>query len=346
MPVVPATRKVVLSSGAAGGSIVAVVVEEQAVVFEDVTKTFADRPAVRELGFRVPKGVVYGLLGPNGAGKTTSIRMLMAILQPDSGRIRVFGSEPTAALKDRIGYLPEERGLYPGMKVIDNLVFFGTIHGLPPADARAKASRWLDRLSLSESADQKLQELSKGNQQKIQFIATVSHEPDLLVLDEPFTGLDPVNQDLMRMTILELADKGTTVILSTHLMDEVERLCSELTLIDSGEALVEGSLDDVKRRYGTDTIRIDVTGDASPIESHPDVVEFSRLGHSLEVRLVEGCDPSAFLASVASRISVRRFEIQAPSLHNIFVRLVSADQSAASPRPDSVAPTRLRGAMP
>jgi ABC-2 type transport system ATP-binding protein len=318
-----------------------VVLPELAVLFEDVTKSFAGRAAVRDLGFGVPQGSIYGLLGPNGAGKTTSIRMLMAILHPDAGRIHVLGAEPTDALKDRIGYLPEERGLYGGMKVADNLSFFGSIRGLPARVARERAGRWLERLSLAGDADRKLQELSKGNQQKVQFIATVIHEPELLVLDEPFSGLDPVNQDLMRATILDLAAAGTTVILSTHLMDEVERLCSHLTLIHLGRAIVEGELTDVKPRHGSDTIRIDVDGDAAAIESHPDVARVSRLGRTREVRLADGKDPSAFLASITDRVRVRRFEIREPSLHRIVVDLVGAGEKTgtAASRVPSPAPT-------
>jgi ABC-2 type transport system ATP-binding protein len=310
-----------------------VVLPEQAVLFDHVTKRFAGRAAVRDLSFRVPRGSVYGLLGPNGAGKTTSIRMLMAILLPDAGRIRVLGGEPTDAVKDRIGYMPEERGLYPSMKVIDNLLFFGGLHGLAAEDARRRCHAWLERLGMTADAGSRLQELSKGNQQKIQFIATALHGPDLLVLDEPFSGLDPVNQDLMRRTILELSRAGTTIILSTHLMDEVERLCTHLTLVDSGTALVEGTLDEVKSRWGTDTIRIDVAGDPEPVAALPEVAEARRIGRSLELRLHPDRDPSAFLARAAAIASVRRFEVRAPSLHGIFVQLVGEARAAAAARP-------------
>jgi len=309
------------------------VLPELALLFDHVTKRFGPRAAVDDLSFVVPRGTVYGLLGPNGAGKTTSIRMLMAIVLPDSGRVRVLGTEPTDALKDRIGYLPEERGLYRQMKVLDNLTFFGGIHGLSTGDARRKAIHWLERLNMTADADRKLQELSKGNQQKIQLIATIMHEPELLILDEPFSGLDPVNLQSLRELILEMARGGTTVVLSTHLMDEVERLCSHLTLIDSGRALVSGELDGVKRRHGTDTLRVDVAGDPEPLESHPDVAECRRIGRTLELRLRDGKDPSAFLAAAAVLVPVRRFEVQSPSLHSIFVSLVGK-----GPRPVGVRP--------
>ena len=297
-------------------------VRNEAVSFESVRKTFDRHVAVDGLSFAVPRGTIYGLLGPNGAGKTTSIRMLMGILAPDGGCVRVLGEPPGGELCERIGYLPEERGLYPGMSVLDNLVFFGSIRGLGTAEARARSTAWLRRVGMSDVADRRLSELSKGNQQKIQFLTTVLHEPELLVLDEPFSGLDPVNQDLMRGLVLELAAQGRTVVLSTHLMDEVERLCSRIALVNAGRTLVEGPLEEIKRRHGNDTITVDIAGDPGGLESHPDTVSLRRLGQRFEVRLREGTDPSRWLAEIATRVSVSRFEIRAPSLHSIFVDLV------------------------
>ena len=303
---------------------------ESAVRFQDVSKAFAGRDAVAHLDLDVRRGAIYGLLGPNGAGKTTSIRMLMGILGPDTGRIEVLGSEPSADVKDRIGYLPEERGLYVGMKVIDNLMFFGTVRGLARAEARRRGERWLERLGLPEAGARKLQELSKGNQQKVQFAATVLHDPDLLVLDEPFSGLDPLNQDLLRRTILDLAAAGTSIILSTHAMDEVERICTHITLLNEGRVLVDGELDDVKGRWGEDTLRLEVSGDPRPIERHAWVRECRSMGRTLEVNLEAGRDPGEFLGQVAASVRIRRFEIRTPSLHSIFVRLVGAAREAAS----------------
>ncbi len=319
-----------------------------AVRFRAVGKAFGELQAVRDLDLAVPRGAVYGLLGPNGAGKTTSIRMLMGILVPDEGTVEVLDAAPPD-VKDRIGYLPEERGLYVGMRVLDNLVYFGSLRGLSRADARRRGLAWLDRLGMADKADRKLSELSKGNQQKIGFAATVLHDPELLVLDEPFSGLDPVNQDLLRRTILDLAAAGITIILSTHAMDEVERLCSHLTLVHRGRALVEGRLEDVKRRWGTDTIRIDAAGDAAAVARHPAVAEARDMGRTVEVRLAAGQDPSAFLADVALAARVQRFEIRAPSLHSIFVRLVSGDGDAptvpAAPG-DAAAAGTARAATP
>ncbi|MFN8178449.1 MAG: ATP-binding cassette domain-containing protein [bacterium] len=318
---------------------------EDAVRFQAVTKSFAGRDAVRDLDLVVPRGAIYGLLGPNGAGKTTSIRMLMGILGPDAGSIAVLG-EPTAAVKDRIGYLPEERGLYLGMKVIDNLVFFGTVRGLARPDARRRGEQWLGRLGLGEAAPRKLQELSKGNQQKVQFAATVLHGPELVVLDEPFSGLDPLNQDLLRRTMLDLAAAGTTIILSTHAMDEVERICSHLTLLDGGRTLAQGELDEVKARWGEDTLRMDAAGDPHAIERHPWVRECRTMGRTLEVRLEAGRDPSEFLAQVSAAARVRRFEIRTPSLHSIFVRLVGDARGNGAEGPDDPVALDARPATP
>ncbi|GJM44561.1 MAG: putative ABC transporter ATP-binding protein YhaQ [Gemmatimonadota bacterium] len=316
----------------------AAVVRNDALRLEGVVKSFDRHRAVDGLDLTVPRGSIYGLLGPNGAGKTTTIRMLMGILRPDAGRIHVLGEPASEATKDRIGYLPEERGLYPGMKVLDNLLFFGALRGLSTAEARAAAGKWLARLRMESTALRKLQELSKGNQQKIQFVATVLHEPELLVLDEPFSGLDPVNQDLMRTTILDLAAQGKTIVLSTHLMDEVERLCSHLTLIHAGRAIVQGALDDVRREHGGETVHLELEPGQELDERHPAIVEVRRVGRSLEIQLGAGADPSAFLSEVAAQVRVRRFEVRGASLHSIFVRLVSADDPAEVPTLPASAP--------
>jgi ABC-2 type transport system ATP-binding protein len=214
------------------------------------------------------------------------------------------------------------------MKVIDNLVFFGTVRGLSRPEARRRGEQWLARLGLTEATTRKLQELSKGNQQKVQFAQAVLHDPELVVLDEPFSGLDPLNQDLLRRTMLDLAAAGTTIILSTHAMDEVERICSHLTLLDGGRTLAQGELDEVKRQWGEDTLRIDAAGDPHAIERHPWVRDCRTMGRTLEVRLEAGRDPSEFLAQIAAAGRVRRFEICTPSLHSIFVRLVGEARGA------------------
>ncbi len=300
--------------------------------FEKVTKRFEGRDAVRDLDLVVPRGAVFGLLGPNGAGKTTSIRMLMTILRPDSGTIRVLGAPPSPATRDRTGYLPEERGLYRSMRVLDNLLFFAAIHGVPAALARRRAGEWLERMGMTRTAPMRLQELSKGNQQKIQLIATVLHEPELLVLDEPFSGLDPVNQEELRGIIRDLAARGTTLVLSTHLMDEVERMCTHLTLLNEGRAILDGSLDEVRRRFGGNVCRVDFRGDPTFVSSIPGVLDVTRIGNTLEVRLDSVCDPPGLLAQIAPRLAIHRFEVRSASLHSIFVRLVGK-AAEAPPEP-------------
>jgi ABC-2 type transport system ATP-binding protein len=208
------------------------------------------------------------------------------------------------------------------MRVLDNLLFFAAIHGVPAAVARRRAGEWLERMRMTRTASMRLQELSKGNQQKIQLIATLLHEPELLVLDEPFSGLDPVNQEELRGIVRELAARGTTLVLSTHLMDEVERLCTHLTLLNEGRAVLDGSLDDVRRRFGGNVCRVDFRGDPGFVASIPGVVDVARTGNTLEVRLDSVCDPPALLAQIAPRLAVHRFEVRSASLHSIFVRLV------------------------
>ncbi len=306
-----------------------------AVLFENVSKRFQGRDVVRDLQLAVPRGAIYGLLGPNGAGKTTSIRMLMSILRPDAGRVLLFGEPASPALKDRIGYMPEERGLYRPMRVIDNLVYFGSLHGLSRDEARRRAASWLKRLAMSKSAALRLQELSKGNQQRIQFIATVLHEPELLVLDEPFSGLDPVNQEEMRASLVALAAAGATIILSTHGMDDVERLCSHITLLHDGRAVLNGSLDDVRRRHGGDVVRLEARGDSAFLATLPGVAAAARNGGTIELRLDGTREAAALLADIAPRLAVHRFEVQSASLHSIFVRLVRGEAAAA---PETAAP--------
>ncbi|MAF26653.1 MAG: ATP-binding cassette domain-containing protein [Gemmatimonadota bacterium] len=307
---------------------------DPAVHFDRVRKTFGDRPAVDGLSLSVPQGSIYGLLGPNGAGKTTSIRMLMGILRPDEGEIRVLGQTPGGSLTARTGYLPEERGLYRSMRVLDNLVYFGGLKGLSATAARESGQRWLERLGIAASSSLRLQELSRGNQQKVQFISAVIHNPELIALDEPFSGLDPVNQDLLREILTELAGDGVTILLSTHLMDEVERMCTHLSLLDSGSMLIEGELSEVKQRYGTDSIRMEFTGDASFVPDLDSVRTATLSGSALEIEPAPGASASGILAEIAPRLAVTRFEMRRPSLHRIFVRLVSGQRAPERDEPE------------
>jgi ABC-2 type transport system ATP-binding protein len=309
---------------------------EAAVSLGSVVKAFGERRAVDGVSLGVPPGHVYGLLGPNGAGKTTMIRMIMDIIRPDSGEVRVFDRPPGKGVRSRVGYLPEERGLYKKMKLLDVLEFQGSIKGARPAEARREAGSWLDRLGLGEWKDKKVEELSKGMQQKVQFIAAVLGRPDLLILDEPFSGMDPVNQDLFKEAILDLNRKGATVLFSTHQMETAEKLCRGIALINKGHLVLEGPLVDVKRRFGKNTVLLAFEGDGSFLRTHPAVGSLDDYGGYSELRLHAGADPQDVLLAAASRVRISRFEIVAPSLHNIFIEQVGGRSALpAETQPDA-----------
>ncbi len=302
---------------------------DPAIVLADVVKTFGAQRAVDGASFEVPRGSLFGLLGRNGAGKTTTLRMLLDIIRPDSGEIRVLGRAPRDGAKDRIGYLPEERGLYPKMRLLDMLEFQGSIKGLAPAEARRRARGFLDRLELAEHVHKKVEELSKGMQQKVQLIAAILAEPELLILDEPFSGMDPVNQDVFRDLILERNRAGTTVVFSTHLLDSAEKLCRELAIVDRGRVVLSGAVGDIKRRFGSDSVQLEFDGDDGFLRDLPGVVGTDAHGRFVEIRLEPGADPQDVLRTAAARVRVRRFEVMSPTLHNIFVRQVGRGSADA-----------------
>ena len=291
---------------------------------DGIVKSYDGMTAVDNISFSIPTGTISGLLGPNGAGKTTTIRMLMRILIPDSGRITVFGESLERVEKTRIGYLPEERGLYKKMKVADLLTFFGEVRRMGRKAARAGALRWLERVELSDCAEKKVEELSKGMQQKVQFIATVLHEPDLLILDEPFAGLDPVNTNLLKDIILEYHHKGHTVIFSTHMMEQVEKLCDNISLINKGRIILSGTIDSVKGEYGLDGVTLKFEGDGSFLAGLDAVASYNDYGNEVFLRLNPGADAAAVLDAARARLVVKKFEIAAPSIHDIFIEKVSA----------------------
>ncbi len=298
-----------------------------AVSIASVTKTYGDHVAVSDLSLEVPAGAVYGFIGPNGSGKTTTLRMILNIIRPDTGSIEVLGARDARAANDRVGYLPEERGLYKKMKVRHLLAYYGSLKGVTSRQARERGDAWLDRFDLGEAADRKVEALSKGMAQKVQFIATVLSEPELVILDEPFSGLDPVNLDVIRQAVVELNRRGTTVIFSTHDMEMAEKMCDRLFMIFRGEKVLDGTLDDIQERYGTDTVRLRVDGGRELIEQHPAVQRVTDLGQYQEVR-VQG-DPQELLAALAGRTRVSLFEIARPSLHDIFVRIAGPDAERA-----------------
>ncbi len=303
---------------------------EKALVLEGVTKSFAGHEAVKALSLEVPRGAVFGLLGPNGAGKTTTLRMVMNVFAPDAGRIEILGRPADHAARDRVGYMPEERGLYPRMVLEEQLVFMAAIKGVSRPEAERRLGPWCERLGLAEWRKRKTNELSKGMQQKAQFVATVLHEPEVLIMDEPMSGLDPVGMDVLREVMLELRRRGTTIVLSSHQMDTVERLCERVALIDRGEKLLDGSVAEVKARHGRNTVALAFEGDGAFLSSLPGVVKLSDFGQYVEVRLADGHDPQHLLQEAAARLRLRRFEIVVPSLHDIFVETVTSARKEAA----------------
>jgi ABC-2 type transport system ATP-binding protein len=299
----------------------------------NVVKRFAGHTAVRDVSWRVPRGVVYGLLGPNGAGKTTTIRMLLNIIAPDEGQISVFGlSNRTAGVTDRIGYLPEERGLYRKMQVRRLLMFLAELKGVPRRTADMRIDQWMERLSL-KTADKdwgtaKVDDLSRGMQQKVQFIGTLLHDPELVVLDEPFSGLDPINAQALKDTVVDLRRSGKTVIFSTHLMDNAERLCDAVCIIARGEVVLDGALSEVKANHGGRHVALSIearNGVSSIFEDRSLVRHVNDSNRYLEVELADGADPQELLRRVvASGSIVQRFELIQPSLHQIFLDKVGA----------------------
>ena len=295
-------------------------------VVDSITKRFGEVVALDDASFTVEPGRIFGLLGANGAGKTTSMRIVLDILRADSGRVTWQGTENIALPRRTWGYLPEERGLYPRMKVGDQLRFFAALYGVPDADARTEIGDWLERFRIPEYLDRKVEELSKGNQQKIQFIAAILHDPDVLIMDEPFTGLDPVNVRLLKEAFLEMKGRGKTLIFSTHQMEQVEELCESIAIVDQGRVIVSGAVRDVKRAMGRQVVRLATDADgngADWLASVPGVQITSRREDYVELHVPADRDPSSILRAAIDRGErVTRFEIADPSLEEIFVEHV------------------------
>lgn len=289
---------------------------------DKVRKSYGDFVAVDDLSFKIEEGSVFGLLGPNGAGKTSTIRMMIGITAPDSGEIHIFGRPFDRVCLDKIGYLPEERGLYKKMKLLDQLVFLGQLHGMNSSSARQAALDWCDRLEISEKLSGKVEELSKGMQQKIQFMAALLHDPDFIIMDEPFAGLDPVNADLLKDVLLGMKKKGKTILFSTHRMDQVEKICDAICLINRGKAVLQGNLKQVKAQYGKNSVQIAYDGNGVFFEQNALVRSFNDYGNYVEVRLAPGADPQQLLRMAAEHSRVNRFELMEPSLEEIFKEVV------------------------
>ena len=302
----------------------------ESVSLNNLEKSFGQVRAVNNLSVAVPAGSVYGFLGPNGAGKTTTLRMIMDIIHPDSGQIRIFGDSSLEQAKTRIGYMPEERGLYRKMTVAKVLSFFGAIKGLTGNKLSDRVSSWLQRVKLTAWASKKVEELSRGMHQKLQFAVTAINEPDLLILDEPFAGLDPLNTDLLKAIMREMRNEGKTIIFSTHVMHEAEKLCDSILLINKGRAILDDSLANIKSRRSSNIVSAELEGDTDFIEKLPIVRAVESDGNNFEITLSDSADTQQLLKALVERLQVQRFEVKVPSLHEIFVDLVGTSNEKNS----------------
>lgn len=295
-----------------------------------VTKCYDEFVAVDHLSFNIGEGEIFGLLGPNGAGKTSSIRMMIGITAPDSGAIRVFGQPFTRSLLDRIGYLPEERGLYRKMKIRENLIFLARLKGVSVPEATRRVHCWLDRLDLGSWANARVEELSKGMQQKVQFIAAVIHEPGFLILDEPFSGLDPASALALKDALLDLKKQGRTILFSTHRMDTVERLCDSICLVNHGRNVLLGTLREIRASYGRRNVQLEYDGELPLLADRTLVATSNNFGNYVELRLAPGADPQQLLAVAMRTARIHRFEVVEPSLEEIFIDTVSSTKAMAN----------------
>jgi ABC-2 type transport system ATP-binding protein len=289
-----------------------------------VTKAYETKIAVNNLSLAIDAGQMFGLLGPNGAGKTSSIRMMMGITIPDSGRVSLFNKPFARASLNHVGYLPEERGLYKKMKVLEQLVFFGQLHGVPAGEARTRATAWARRMEIDDVLSKKTEELSKGMQQKIQFIASLLHDPGLIIMDEPFSGLDPVNAVLVEKTLLELKAEGKAILFSTHRMDQVEKLCDSICLVNNGRAVLAGRVREIKATYERNRVIVEFDGSSSFLQS-AEIAEARNFSGHAEIRLKEGGDAQKLLHQAAAVATIYRFELVEPSLEEIFIKTVGGD---------------------
>ncbi|MBU2491928.1 MAG: ATP-binding cassette domain-containing protein [Bacteroidetes bacterium] len=293
---------------------------------KNLSKSFDKIKAVDDVSFNVPEGSVFGLIGRNGAGKTTTIRMMMNIYSPDSGEVTLRGVKVGQEFKDRVGYLPEERGLYKKMKVIDTLLFFAELKGISGRAVAKKAKEYLNRFDLWDRRKSKIEDLSKGNQQKIQFIATILHDPEFIILDEPFSGLDPINTNLLKEIILEKKKEGKVIIFSTHLMDFAEKMCDHIAMIDQGKIILSGSMSELKLKYAQKNVSLNYEGDISFLNNHPIVNKVSDFGNTTGIELKESSQTKELLKLlVENNVNIKRFDANEISLHEIFVKLAGGE---------------------
>ncbi len=292
-----------------------------------VRKSYDHFVAVDDLSFNIPNGSVYGLLGPNGAGKTSTIRMMIGITAPDSGEVHLFGEPFRRPLLSRVGYLPEERGLYRRMKVVEHLSFLGELKGMSAGEASRKAVWWCERLELTGWMQKKVEELSKGMQQKVQFIAALLHDPELIIMDEPFAGLDPANVVLLKDVLLEQKQSGKTILFSTHRMDQVERLCDAICLVNHGKAVLEGDLNHIRASYGRQDVQLEYEGASGFLDDKELVQSFNNYGKYVEVRMRPGADPQRLLHEASAAARVNKFELMEPSVEQIFIEVVGKENA-------------------
>ena len=294
---------------------------------EQITKSFENHVAVSDLSLKVPKGSIYGFIGPNGSGKTTTIRMIMNILYPDSGMIRIFGKEHVGSHLDSIGYLPEERGLYRKMKVKELVAFYGELKRVEKPSK--EADMWLEKFDLTKWAGKKVETLSKGMSQKVQFIITVINRPEIIILDEPFSGLDPVNAEIIKEVVLELRNQGSTILFSTHDMSVAEKMCDFIFMIYKGKKVLDGTLESIQKSYGQDTLRIQSEAGVSVFKGIEGIERINDFGKVQELRMSQGADSQQILAAVMTKTKVLRFEIASPSLNDIFIRIARPENTEA-----------------
>lgn len=295
-----------------------------------VSKSYNGKEVIKDISFSVELGEIFGLLGPNGAGKTTILRMMLDIIKPDSGGIKVFGSAITSIAKNRIGYLPEERGLYKRSRVLDMLVYLATLKDIPPKEAEENAIKLLKSVEMYEYKNKKIEELSKGMQQKIQFLATIVHNPELIIIDEPFSGLDPVNTKLIKNILLKLKNSGKTIILSTHQMEQAEKICDRVLMINNGSVVLYGSLEDIKKKYGKNSIILEFEGDPHTLEEIEGIskIEYHNENHNkyVELYLEDNTSMQTVLQKLVLRVEVTKFEPSSPRLEDIFIEIVEGQK--------------------
>lgn len=295
---------------------------------EHITKSFGNHIAVKDLSLYVPKGSIYGFIGPNGSGKTTTIRMIMNILYPDRGNIRIFGKEHIGSHLDLIGYLPEERGLYRKMKVKELVTFYGELKHVSKPDR--EADLWLEKFDLTKWSGKKVETLSKGMSQKVQFIITIINKPEIVILDEPFSGLDPVNAEIIKDVILDLRNKGATILFSTHDMSVAERMCDFIFMIYKGSKVLDGTLESIQKGYGQDTIRIQTDGGIRMLLDIPGIERANDFGQVQEIRMNSGVDPQNILSAIMAKTRITKFEVTSPSLNDIFIRIARPERNESN----------------